>query len=87
MQERARLPVSGHPPLGFQDKGGLASTARNPATTSNSKWSINIQEIVKRTQRNLDRGSSSLTRVYNNEERSTGALPQKLEPSAQQNST
>jgi hypothetical protein len=30
----------------------LSSTARN------SKWSINIQEIVKRTQRNLEKGSS-----------------------------
>lgn len=29
----------------------LSSTARN------SKWSINIQEIVKRTQRNLEKGS------------------------------
>ena len=30
----------------------LSSTARN------SKWSINIQEIVKRTQRNLEKGTS-----------------------------
>lgn len=29
----------------------LSSTARS------SKWSINIQEIVKRTQRNLEKGS------------------------------
>lgn len=43
----------------------LSSTAR---TNANTKWSINIQEIVKRTQKNLERGtpnqSSSLTRTY-----------------------
>jgi len=42
----------------------LSSTARSQA---NSKWTINIQEIVKRTHRNLEKGqvaSSSLTRTY-----------------------
>lgn len=54
----------------------MSSTARNPGT--NSKWSINIQEIVKRTQRNLDKGSSSLTRTYN-EDKSQQSFPRKLD--------
>lgn len=56
----------------------LSSTAR---TKANSKWSINIQEIVKRTQRNLERGTSngpsSLTRIYE-EKSSLNDIPPKL---------
>ena len=36
-----------------------------------SRWSINIQEIVKRTQKNLERGSSSQNR---NVERKIGGM-------------
>jgi signal recognition particle GTPase len=56
----------------------LSSTARSKA---NSKWSINIQEIVKRTQRNLERGTSngpsSLTRTYEDKP-SLSDIPPKL---------
>ena len=41
----------------------MSNTHRAPA---NSKWSINIKEIVKRTQRNFDQGTkppASLTRT------------------------
>ena len=40
---------------------GLDSAALSSLTTkaaAPSKWSINIQEIVKRTQKNLERGHS-----------------------------
>ena len=50
----------------------MANTARVGQT--NPKWSINIQELVKRTQKNLDRGNSSLTRTFGEQ-----GLPQKLE--------
>jgi hypothetical protein len=50
----------------------MANTARVGQT--NPKWSINIQELVKRTQKNLDRGNSSMTRTFGEQ-----GLPQKLE--------
>ena len=59
MSKNLKKPPISHSILAGESQSQQNILERPLSSTDRSKWSINIQEIVKRTQRNLKKGTVS----------------------------